>query len=141
MSTERPEPRPPVLNRLFDLPDVSAIPGLRWARPASHMQRPVARGGVLYMNEQVLGFQPRGIDALLRARTVTWELSSVIDVSLKPTLRKLRVTVTTTTGKQRFIVSNPAAVFNDLQSLSKSNGDPARAPLIVPEVAEGGASA
>lgn len=140
MSADRSPARAPVLNRLFDLPDVSAIPGLRWARAASHMQRPVARGGVLYMNDEILGFQPRGIDSLLGARTVTWELSSITDVALKPSLRKLRVTITTTAGKQRFIVSNPAVVYSDLQSWRKSHGDTARADRAVPQ-AEGGASA
>ena len=104
------------------------------------MQRPVARGGVLYMDEHVLGFQPRGIDALLRARAQTWELSSITDMKLKPSLRKLRVTITTAAGKQRFIVSNPAVVYNDLQSWRKSHDESARAIGTVPEV-EGGASA
>lgn len=140
MSADASPTRAPVLNRLFDLPDVSADPGLRWARAASHMQRPVARGGVLYMNEEILGFKPRGIDTILGARTGRWELSSIIDVTLKPTLRKLRVTVTTATGKQRFIVSNPAVVFNDLNALRRSHGDPARGIRPVP-AEEGGASA
>jgi hypothetical protein len=129
-----------MLNRLFDPPDVSAIPGLRWSRSASHMQRPVARGGLLYMNERILGFQPRRIDAILGARAVTWDLSSITDVTLKPTLRKLRVTVTTISGKQRFIVSNPEVVFNDLQSWRKSHDDTARPIRTVP-AQEGGASA
>jgi hypothetical protein len=140
MSANRSESRPPVLNRLFDLPDVTATPGLRWARSANHLQRRVARGGVLFMDEQNLVFQPRGIDALFGARTVTWELSSITDVALKPTLRKLRVTITTTAGKQRFIVSNPGVVFNDLQAWRKSHGEPARPVGTVPEE-EGGASA
>jgi len=144
MSTDNSQTRPPVLNRLFDLPDVSATPGLRWARAASHMQRPIARGGVLFMDEQRLHFQPRGIDTILGARTVTWELSSITDIALKPTLRKLRVTITTAGGKQRFIVSNPAEVFSDLQSWRKSHGDAPRAVEAVPAdkvQEEGGASA
>jgi hypothetical protein len=140
MSADRSQARAPVLNRLFDLPDVSATPGLRWSRSANHLQRRVARGGVLFRDEHTLGFQPRGIDALFGARTVTWELASITDVALKPTLRKLRVTITTPAGKQRFIVSNPAVVFNDLQSWRESHGDPARPVRTVPEE-EGGASA
>jgi hypothetical protein len=140
MSADSPEPRAPFLNRLFDLPDVSATPGLRWTRPASHMQRPVTRGGVLYMNEDILGFRPRGIDTLLGGRAITWDLSSITDVTLKPTLRKLRVTITTDAGKQRFIVSNPAVVFNDLQAWRKSHGELARSLRTVPE-ADGGALA
>ncbi len=132
MSTEDSAPKAPLLNRLFDLPDVSATPGLRWARPASHMQRPVARGGVLYMDEERLCFRPRGIDTILGARTVEWKLSSITDVALKPSLRKLRITVTTPSGKQRLIVSNPAVVFNDLVAWQKSHRDTAE---------EGGASA
>ncbi len=138
--TTEAEARAPLLNRLFDLPDVSAAPGLRWARSANHMQRGIARGGALFMDEQKLGFQPRGIDALFGARAVAWDLSSITDVALKPTLRKLRVTVTTTVGKQRFIVSNPAVVFNDLQSWRQSHGDLARPVRSVP-TEEGGASA
>jgi hypothetical protein len=38
------------------------------------------------------------------------------DVQLTPTLRKLRVTVTTDTGRQRFIVSDAVVVYNDLRS-------------------------
>jgi hypothetical protein len=140
MSADRSQARAPVLNRLFDLPDVSATRGLRWARSANHLQRHVARGGLLFMDEQKLGFQPRGIDALFGARTLTWELASITDLALKPTLRKLRVTITTPAGKQRFIVSNPAVVFNDLQSWRESHGDPARPVRTVP-LEEGGASA
>jgi hypothetical protein len=74
---------------------------------------------------------------------MTWDLSSITDIELKPTLRKLRVTVTTTGGKERFIVSEPAIVFNDLTAWRKSHGQasetapPARS---VPGE-EGGASA
>jgi hypothetical protein len=112
--------RTPVLNRLFDLPEVSASNGLRWVRPTSHMQG-IARGGVLYMDETRLGFTPRRIDALLGAKAMCWELSSITDMGLKPGLRKLRVTVTTPTGKQRFIVSNPEVVWNDLNAWLKKN--------------------
>ena len=38
------------------------------------------------------------------------------DVQLTPTLRKLRVTFTTDTGRQRFIVSDASVVYNDLRS-------------------------
>jgi hypothetical protein len=47
---------------------------------------------------------------------MSWDLSSMTDIQLTPTLRKLRVTVTTDTGRQRFIVSDALAVFNDLRS-------------------------
>jgi hypothetical protein len=114
--------RAPFLNRLLDLPVVDA-PGLRWARPANHMQRGVARGGVLYMDETHLGFQPRRIDSLFGARDMSWELSSITDLGLKPGLRKLRVTVTTATNKQRFIVTDPEVVWNDLNAwLKKQEG-------------------
>jgi hypothetical protein len=135
--------RAPFLNRLFDLPDVSGAEGVRWVRPANHMQRRVARSGALFMNEEKLGFAPRGIDKILGARAVTWNLASISDIELKPTLRKLRVTVTTAAGKQRFIVSDPAIVFNDLQAWCRSHestsetAPPARS---VP-AEEGGASA
>jgi hypothetical protein len=139
MSTNDSAHRAPALNRLFDLPDVSATPGLRWTRPASHMQRPIARGGVLFMDEQHLRFQPRGIDAVLGARTVTWELSSITDITLKPSLRKLRVTITTPGGKQRLIVSNPAVVFNDLVAWRTSHSALAREARAVP-AEQGGAT-
>jgi hypothetical protein len=45
------------------------------------------------MTEDRLGFQPKRIDALFGARAVSWDLSSMTDVQLTPTLRKLRVTV------------------------------------------------
>jgi hypothetical protein len=111
--------RAPFLNRLLDLPEVTS-PGVRWVRPASHMQG-IARGGVLYMDEHRLGFTPRRVDALLGAKSMDWELSSITDMGLKPGLRKLRVTVTTPTGKQRFIVSNPEVVWNDLNAWLKKN--------------------
>jgi hypothetical protein len=112
----------PLLNRLFDLPRVGDADQVRWARPANHMQRHIARGGALYRTAKHLGFQPRGIDSLFGARAIEWELASITDVDLKPTLRKLRVTVTTATGKERFIVSDPAVVFNDLQSWLAERG-------------------
>ncbi len=112
--------RAPFLNRMLDLPVVES-PGLRWTRPANHMQRGVARGGVLYMDENKLGFQPRRIDTLFGARAVSWELSSITDLGLKPGLRKLRVTVTTPTSKERFIVSNPEVVWNDLNAWLRKN--------------------
>ena len=117
-----PEEKAPFLNRLFDLPEVENRGGLRWVRPVNHMQRRIARSGVLYMDERQLGFRPRGLDAALGARSMTWDLSSITDVTLKPTLRKLRVTVTTTEGKQRFIVSDPAVVYNDLSAWRKAHG-------------------
>lgn len=136
--------RPPILNRLFDLPNLDETPELRWARPANHMQRRVARGGVLYRDEERLGFVPRGIDRLLGARAMSWELSSITDVSLKPGLRKLRVTVITPQGRQRFIVSNPAVVWGDLNAWLRTHGDRAHPDRVVPmegQEEEGGASA
>ncbi|MFZ2057331.1 MAG: hypothetical protein WAV54_07980 [Acidimicrobiales bacterium] len=76
----------------------------------------MARNGLLYMTEDRLGFQPKRIDSLFGARSMSWDLSSMTDIQLTPTLRKLRVTVTTDTGRQRFIVSDALAVFNDLRS-------------------------
>ncbi|MGO9964600.1 MAG: hypothetical protein ACLPUG_14400 [Acidimicrobiales bacterium] len=69
------------------------------------------------MTEDTLGFEPKRIDALFGARAVSWPLSSVIDVQLTPTLRRLRVRVITNQGRQRFLVSDAAAVYNDLRSL------------------------
>jgi hypothetical protein len=103
------------LSRWFGRPELDTT-GLRWARPANHVQYGVARNGLLYMTEERLGFQPKRIDALFGARAVSWDLSSMTDVQLTPTLRKLRVTVTTDTGRQRFIVSDALVVFNDLRS-------------------------
>jgi hypothetical protein len=37
------------------------------------------------------------------------------DIQLTPTLRKLRVTVTTDTGRQRFLVSDGLVVYQDLR--------------------------
>lgn len=135
--------RAPFLNRLFDLPDMGGTEGVRWVRPANHMQRRVARSGALFMNEEQLGFTPRGIDKILGARAVTWDLASISDIELKPTLRKLRVTVTTTAGKQRFIVSDPAVVFNELQAWRKNHGHPSESapPVRSVPAEEGGASA
>jgi len=104
------------LRRWFGRPELE-VTGLRWARPASHMQRGVARSGLFYMTEQSLGFVPRRIDALLGARAVSWELASLAGVRLKPTLRKLRVTVSHGSGRDRFIVSDALVVLRDLQSL------------------------
>ena len=105
----------PPLNRWFGRPELDEV-GLRWARPAHHVQRGIARGGLLFMTEDKLGFQPRGIDALFGARAMSWDLSTMTDVHLKPSLRKLRVTVTTDSGRHRFIVTNALVVFNDLRA-------------------------
>jgi hypothetical protein len=69
------------------------------------------------MTEDALGFEPKRIDALFGARAVSWPLSSVSDVQLTPTLRKLRVRITTEEGRQRFLVSDASAIYNDLRSL------------------------
>ena len=102
------------LSRWFGQPELDTT-GLRWAN-RQLVQHGVARNGLLYMTEERLGFQPKRIDALFGARAVSWDLSSMTDVQLTPTLRKLRVTVTTDTGRQRFIVSDTLVVFNDLRS-------------------------
>ena len=80
------------LRHLFGQPELDTAQ-LRWARPASHMQAGIARSGLFYMTEQTLGFQPKRIDALFGAKAVSLELASLSEVRLKPTLRKLRVTV------------------------------------------------
>jgi len=103
------------LNRWFGRPEVPEA-GLRWARPAQHPQRGLVRGGLLFMSEDRLGFVPRGIDVLLGARAQSWELSAITDVHLKPTLRKLRVTVTADSRRYRFLVADAAVVFNDLRA-------------------------
>ncbi|MGC9962473.1 MAG: hypothetical protein ABSE47_11315 [Acidimicrobiales bacterium] len=105
----------PALKGWFGLPELDTA-GLRWSRSASHLQHGVARSGLLYMTEARLGFQPKGIDARLGARALSWELSSLNDIELKPTLRKLRVTVTTASGRERFMVSDAGVVYNDLKS-------------------------
>ena len=118
MSADTPGAAPlpsTTLSRLFDQPELDT-PGVQWARPANHVQHRVARSGLLYRTEDRLGFQPKGIDALLGARAVSWELSSITDVQLKPTLRRLRVTVTTDTGRQRFLTAQALVVYNDLRS-------------------------
>jgi hypothetical protein len=79
------------------------------------MQHGVARSGLLYMSEETIGFEPRRIDALFGARAVSWDLSSLTDIELKPTLRKLHVTVITDSGRDRFIVSDALGPFHDLQ--------------------------
>jgi hypothetical protein len=104
------------LRRFFGQPELDPT-GLKWARPANHIQHGVARGGLVYMTEDKLGFEPKRLDALFGARAVSWPLSSVTDVQLTPTLRKLRVTITTDTGRQRLLVSDALAVYNDLRSL------------------------
>lgn len=104
------------LRRLFGQPELDEA-GLRWARPASHMQAGIARGGLFYLTDEALGFEPRRIDALFGARAVSWPLVSVFDVRLKPTLRKLRVTVVQGSRRDRFIVSDPLVVLRDLQQL------------------------
>ena len=62
-----------------------------------------------------LGFEPKRIDALFGAKAASWDLSSLTDIQLTPTLRKLRVTVTTDTGRQRFLVSDGLVVYQDLR--------------------------
>jgi hypothetical protein len=99
----------------FVLPELDTA-GLRWSRPASHLQHGVARTGLLYLTEDRIGFRPKGIDFRLGARAVSWELSSLRDIELKPTLRKLRVTLITESGRQRFIVSDARLVYSDLKS-------------------------
>jgi hypothetical protein len=103
------------LTRWFGPPALD-LPAMLWARPASHMQHGVARGGMFYMTEDTLGFQPRGIDALLGARAVSWSRASLTDIELKPTLRKLRVTLVTADRRDRLIVSDALVVFHALQS-------------------------
>ena len=106
-----------VMSRWFGQPKLDTT-GMRWARPASHMQHGVARSGMFYMSEDAFGFQPRGVDALFGARAVSWDRSSVTDIHLKPTLRKLRVTIVTAKRRDRLIVSDALVVFHDLQSWS-----------------------
>jgi len=77
----------------------------------------MARNGLFYLTEDALGFEPRRIDALFGARAFSWPLSSVQNVQLTPTLRKLRVAITTEAGRQRLLVSDAAVVYNDLRSL------------------------
>ncbi|MGA2527914.1 MAG: hypothetical protein ABSG36_01985 [Acidimicrobiales bacterium] len=101
--------------RWFGQPVIGTA-GLRWTRPASHMQRGVARSGLLYMSEKGLGFVPRRVDAFFGARAVSFEFDAVSDILLKPTLRKLRVTVVTEDGRDKFIVSDAVVVYSDLQS-------------------------
>lgn len=103
------------LSRWFGQPKLDAT-GLRWARPANHIQHGVARNGLLYMTEDAMGFEPKRIDAVFGARAGSWSLSSITNVQLTPTLRKLRVTITTDTGRQRFLVSDAFVVYNDLRS-------------------------
>ncbi|MGA3353544.1 MAG: hypothetical protein ABSD85_10225 [Acidimicrobiales bacterium] len=103
------------LTRWFGQPALDTT-GLRWTRPASHMQHGVARSGLFYMSEETLGFVPRRIDALFGARAVSFELATLTDIQLKPTLRKLRVTVVTDNGRDRFIVADAVVVYQDLQS-------------------------
>jgi hypothetical protein len=76
----------------------------------------VARNGLLYMTEDSMGFEPKRIDAVFGARALSWSLSSITDIQLTPTLRKLRVTITTDTGRQRLLVSDALVVYNDLRS-------------------------
>jgi hypothetical protein len=142
MTTDRPREAPlpqTTLSKLFALPEVSE-PGVRWARPAHHLQRHRARGGLLYMTDEVLGFAPRGIDAFFGARAVTWELSSISDVALKPSLRKVRVTLETASGREHLIAANAAVVYQELQSLHKRQDERVPLPEDVPGT-EGGASA
>jgi hypothetical protein len=105
----------PGLARWFGQPSLDTTK-LRWSRPASHMQHGVARSGLLYMSEDTLGFEPRRIDAMFGARPVSFDLAAVTDIHLKPTLRKLRVTVESNAGREKFIVSDAMVVFQDLQS-------------------------
>ena len=103
------------LSRWFGQPGLETA-GLRWSWPASHMQHGVARSGLLYMSDERLGFEPRRIDAFFGARPVCFDLSAIDDIHLKPTLRKLRVTVVGPHGREKFIVSDATLVFRDLQS-------------------------
>ncbi len=103
------------LTRWFGRPELNEA-GLRWARPASHPQRGLVRSGLLFMTVDRLGFAPRGIDVLFGARPQSWELTAITAIKLKPTLRKLRVTVTTDSGRYRFILTDAAVVFNDLRA-------------------------
>jgi len=103
------------LSRWFGQPKLDTT-GLRWARPANHIQHGVARNGLLYMTEDSMGFEPKRIDAVFGARALSWSLSSITDIQLTPTLRKLRVTITTDTGRQRLLVSDALVVYNDLRS-------------------------
>ncbi|MGD0982922.1 MAG: hypothetical protein ABSA65_03775 [Acidimicrobiales bacterium] len=104
------------LNRWFGQPELDTT-RMKWARPANHIQHGVARNGLLYMTEDGLGFEPKRIDALFGAQAMSWPLASMRNVQLTPTLRKLRVTITTDTGRQRFLVSDASVVYNDLRSL------------------------
>jgi hypothetical protein len=107
------------LSRWFGQPKLD-LAEMRWARPASHMQHGVARTGMFFMTEEMLGFQPRGIDALFGARAFSWSLASLTDIHLKPTLRKLRVTLFTADRRDRLIVSDALVVLHDLQSCRSS---------------------
>jgi uncharacterized protein YndB with AHSA1/START domain len=103
------------LTRWFGPPDLDPA-GVRWSRPASHMQHGVARGGLFYMTEEVLGFVPKRIDSLFGAKAVSFNLGTVTDIHLKPTLRKLRVTVVSHGARHRFIVADALVVYQDLQA-------------------------
>lgn len=114
-----------ILTRWFGQPELDAAE-VRWSRPASHMQHGVARGGLLYMTEDALGFVPKRIDALFGAKEVSFDIDTVTDIDLKPTLRKLRVTVVRHGTRDRFIVSDALVVFQDLQAWrrQKTKGAP-----------------
>lgn len=103
---------------LFGQPDLE-LPEVRWARPASHMQHGIARSGVFYMSGDGLGFEPRRFDTLLGARSRTWRLSELTEIRLKPTLRKLKVTLCTGPGRDRLIVSDALVVYRDLLAQSR----------------------
>lgn len=103
------------LSHWFGQPKLDTT-GLRWSRPANHIQHGVARNGLLYMTEHRLGFEPKRIDALFGAKAVSWDLSSLSDIQLTPTLRKLKIALTTDTGRQRFLVSDGLIVYHDLRS-------------------------
>lgn len=101
---------------LFGRP-VLEVPDLRWARAASSMQHGIARSGVFFMAGDRLGFQPRRFDTILGARARTWQLSELTDIRLRPTLRKLRVTLSVGSRRDRLIVSDAVVVYRDLSAL------------------------
>ena len=91
------------------------------------MQHGVARAGMFFMTEELLGFQPRGIDALFGARAFSWSLASLTDIALKPTLRKLRVTLLPRTG-----ATGSSCRTLSLSFTTCSHGVPARAAVYGP---------
>ena len=115
-------------NRLFDLPDVSATPGPAMGssgQPHAATRRPRRRA---LHGRAALGLSTPADRRDPRGATIT--LGAVVDHrrDAQAGLRKLRVTITTPSGKQRSSSPNPAVVFNDLMAWRKSHGDPARRP-------------